>query len=103
MSNSHPRRKRKARQSNDGKAFELAVQKFVAALDPNAEVIRDFKGVDRDTGSRQQMDVWVKSRALGGHIPITVLISCKDYNRRLHAGDIRSFCADSRIHQQRWA
>ena len=71
----------------------MAVTQFVSALDPNAKVIRDYKGRDKDTGERQQMDVWVNAIVLG-HFPVSILISCKDYKRVLHAGDIRTFRAE---------
>jgi hypothetical protein len=77
-------------QKNTGKAFEEAVARFVQAVDPRAEVIRNYMGRDKDTGERQQMDVLVRARLMG-HFPQTVLISCKDYRRLLHAGDVRTF------------
>src|SRR5258706_2573730 len=87
------KRKDAAPPKNTGKAFELAVTEFVKALDPKAEVTHNFKGRDRDTGECQQMDVWVKATVME-FFPVTILISCKDYGRVLHAGDIRAFCAE---------
>src|SRR6266478_6159315 len=76
--------------TNTGRKFEEAVARFVQALDPNAEVTHNVFGKDKDTGERQQMDVLVKTRTLV-HFPTTILISCKDYKRKLHVGDIRNF------------
>jgi len=38
----------------------------------------------------RQCDVWVNAK-IGGHWPISILISCKDHNQKLDVGDIGAF------------
>jgi hypothetical protein len=77
------------------KQFEVAVRKFVEALDPSAEVLFDHKVPDRDTGTLRQVDVWVNA-TYGGHIPISILVSCKDYRRKVNIAHIGTFCDEVR-------
>lgn len=76
-----------------GRDFERAVHEFVRTLDANAEVLFDQKVPDAHTGTLRQVDVWVRF-SLGGHIPISILVSCKDHRRRLDIHDIESFHAE---------
>jgi len=76
-----------------GKQFEKDVYAFVKALDPKAQVLFNHKVPDKETGSLRQVDVWIKAE-LGGHIPISILISCKDYKRKLNIAHIESFAQE---------
>jgi len=73
-----------------GKQFEKAVYAFVKALSPNSQVFFDHKVPDRDTGTFRQVDAWIETN-YGGHIPLTILISCKDYIRKLDISHIGTF------------
>jgi hypothetical protein len=72
------------------KAFETAVAAFIAALDPSADVQHNVRLPDRHHSGLRQRDVWVQAK-LAGHYPVTVLVSCKRYRRKLHSGDIDAF------------
>ncbi len=61
-----------------GKQFEIAVHNFLSTLAPNAKVIFDHKVVDKDTGKKRQIDVWIET-LIANHFPVSILISCKDY------------------------
>ncbi len=76
--------------SPKGKGFELAVHAFAQSLNPTAEVLFDHKVEDRDTKTLRQCDVWINT-SLGGHWPLSILVSCKDHKRKLHVGDIGAF------------
>jgi len=76
-----------------GRDFEEAVFKFVAALDPSAQVLFDQKVPDRHTKTPRQVDVWINAK-FGGHIPIAILVSCKEHGARLDIGDIGEFYAE---------
>jgi hypothetical protein len=78
-----------------GYEFEKAVFAFVNTLDPTAEVLFDHKVFDKDTGTLRQCDVWINAK-FGGHLPLSILVSCKDYDRKLHIGDIGAFCNEVR-------
>lgn len=79
-----------------GRNFEKAVYTVAKALDPSAEVIFDHRVPDRDVPELlRQVDVWINAK-LGGHVTITVYISCKDYNRKLHIGDVERFITEVR-------
>lgn len=79
-----------------GRTFEIAVYDMVKALDASAEVIFDHKVPDRDVPETlRQVDVWINA-TVGGHWPISVLISCKDHKRRLNVGDIEKFLGEVR-------
>lgn len=78
-----------------GKGFEVAVHHFVQSLDPSAEVLFDHKVEDRDSKTMRQCDVWINTK-IGGHWPISILVSCKDHKRKLHVGDIGSFADEIR-------
>jgi hypothetical protein len=75
------------------RAFEQAVFAFLQLLleyDPNATVRYNPPKIDRDTGKKQQVDAWIDYK-IGGHLPVKMLISCKDHGRKLDVGDIRTF------------
>lgn len=79
-----------------GRAFEKAVHTFVQTLDPSAEVLFDYKVPDRDTGTLRQCDVWINA-CIGGHWPISILVSCKDdknSRRKLDIGAITTFSGE---------
>lgn len=78
-----------------GREFEKAVYAFARTLDPSAEVLFDHKVPDRDTGKPRQCDVWINAR-FGGHWPQSILVSCKDYRRKIHSGNIGTFCDEVR-------
>lgn len=78
-----------------GYGFERAVYDFASRLDPKAEVLFDHKVPDKDTGTPRQCDVWINAN-FGNHIPISILISCKDHGRKLDVGDIGNFCDEVR-------
>lgn len=92
-------KKRKIKKSDSKKAwrdFEEAVFAFVKTLDPSAEVLFNHKVPDRDTGTLRQCDAWINAK-FGGHLPISILVSCKDYNsKKLDIGDIGTFCNEVR-------
>lgn len=73
-----------------GSEFEEAVFRFVKSLDPHAEVLLNHSVPDRDTGEPRQCDVWINAK-FGGHLPLSILVSCKDHKRKLHSGDIGTF------------
>ncbi|OVE82250.1 hypothetical protein BVY04_01480 [bacterium M21] len=87
-------RKRKAK--NTGKDFEEAVLQFVQALDPTAKVLFDHYVPDRETGVKRQCDVWIEAK-LGGHIPFSVYVSCKDYKRKLDSNHIDTFIREREV------
>lgn len=72
------------------KEFEKAVAKFVAALDPKAQVKHDAKLLDVHTNTPRQRDVWVEAKVCH-HFPVKILISCKRENRKLNQQDIDAF------------
>src|SRR2546430_2453487 len=78
-----------------GRDFEEAVFSLVKALDPTADVKFDHKVIDRDTGTPRQVDVWVNGK-YGGHFPFSLLISCKDYNRKVTVQQMGTFCDELR-------
>lgn len=78
---------------SQGTQFEKDVYAFVKALDPKAGVFFNHKVPDKDTGSQRQVDVWVNAK-LGGHIPISILVSCKDHKRKLNINHIESFAQE---------
>jgi hypothetical protein len=77
-------------QDPKGRQFEIFVADFVAALDPKATVRHDVRLPDRHTGRLRQRDVWVETKLLG-HFPAKILISCKDWGRKLSERDIDAF------------
>lgn len=83
------------RNNKAGYGFERAVYEFASRLDVGAEVLFNHKVPDRDTGTLRQCDVWINTR-IGGHFPISILVSCKDHGRKLNVGDIGSFCDEVR-------
>ncbi len=78
-----------------GKAFELAVHDFVKRLAPNAKVIFDHKVKDKDTGSYRQVDVWIET-LIENHFPLSILVSCKDYKRKVDIAHIGTFINEVR-------
>ena len=76
--------------SNSGKDFEIAVYNFVKTLDPDSEVIFDHKIPDKDTGTLRQCDVWINAM-FKGHWPLSILVSCKDWDKKIDIGEIGKF------------
>ena len=79
--------------ADQGKQFEKDVYEFVKALDPKAQVLFNHKVPDKDTGSLRQVDAWINAK-FGDHIPISILVSCKDYKRKLNITHIESFAQE---------
>ncbi len=77
------------------KAFEKAVAAFLQALDPAARVKDDVRIPDIDTGLPRQRDVWIET-SFGGHIPITILVSCKREKSKLSQQDLDAFAGELR-------
>jgi Restriction endonuclease len=75
------------------KRFEQAVAAFAAALDPSATVKHDLRLPDRHHGRRRQRDVWIDAK-IGGHFPVSVLVSCKRTKRKLNSADVDSFSGE---------
>lgn len=78
-----------------GKQFETAVYEFVKKLSPSSKVWFDHKVLDRDTGSKRQIDAWVET-IIADHYPISILISCKDYTRKVNISHIDTFINEVR-------
>ncbi|MGE3108406.1 MAG: restriction endonuclease [Phycisphaerales bacterium] len=78
-----------------GEQFEKTVFEFYRGLDADAQVVFDHRVPDRDTKALRQVDVWVTCR-LFGHLPISVLISCKDHSRPLDVGEVETFLGEIR-------
>lgn len=78
---------------NSGKAFERAVYEFARSLSPDAEVIPDHKPRDVHTRRKRQADVWINYK-VGGHIPLKILVSCKDWRRKVGEPDIDKFSGE---------
>lgn len=79
--------------SPDWKEFEIAVARFVEALDPQSRVTHDVKLPDIHTNTLRQRDVWIEARVCQ-HFPIKVLISCKRRRRKLSQQDIDAFIGE---------
>lgn len=79
----------------DWEQFEVAVERFVAALDPSVTVRRNVKLPDRDTGLPRQRDVWIETK-ICNLFPIKILISCKNWATKLDEGDIDAFIGELR-------
>jgi hypothetical protein len=75
--------------------FEIAVARFVAALDPNAVVRQDVRLPDVDTGRLRQRDVWIEAK-ICQHFPVKVLVSCKHTGAKLDEQDIDAFVGEFR-------
>jgi hypothetical protein len=75
--------------------FEKDVWAFVKSLDSSAQVLFDHTVLDKDTGTPRQVDAWVNAK-FGGHIPISILVSCKQHGRKLNITHIDSFAAEVR-------
>lgn len=80
----------KPRASAEWVEFEAAVASFLAALDSSAHVRPNVRLPDRHTGRPRQRDVWIETR-LFGHFPVSILVSCKRYRRKLNQQDIDAF------------
>jgi hypothetical protein len=80
---------------NPSKQFEQAVLEFTKTLDPTAKVFFNHKVLDRDTGTSRQVDVWIEAK-FGGHLPISILVSCKKHKRKLDITHIDTFAAEVR-------
>lgn len=76
-----------------GKQFEKAVYDFLKAISPDSQIFFDYKVPDKDTGVLRQVDAWIKTN-YGGHIPLSILISCKDYKRKLNISHIETFISE---------
>ena len=76
-----------------GKKFEIAVYEFVKALTPNSQVFFDHTVPDKDTGALRQTDAWVQT-TFAGHIPLSILVSCKNYKRKLNISHIETFISE---------
>lgn len=70
--------------------YEIAVSAFLQALNPSDTVIHDHKEPDRQTNKPRQRDVWIETR-IGGLISVCILVSCKDYKRKLNQMNIDHF------------
>lgn len=75
--------------------FEKAVHAFIQKLNPSAQVIWDHHVPDRDTGSLRQVDVWVNTK-IGGHFPISILVSCKHKKRKVDITQMGTFLDEVR-------
>jgi len=75
--------------------FEKDVWAFVKALDPFATVFFNHKVQDINTKTLRQVDAWINAK-YGGHIPISILVSCKKYKRKLNITHIESFNSEVR-------
>ena len=75
------------------KQFEQAVSAFLQALDPVAKVTHDKQTPDTDTGTPRQRDVWIET-SFGGHLRITILVSCKRKKAKLNQQDLDAFIGE---------
>jgi hypothetical protein len=85
----------------DWQAFEIAVARFAAAMDPAAVVRHNVLLADADTGHQRQRDVIIEAR-ICKIFPVTVLVSCKYWESKLHEGHIDAFVGEllsSRAHK----
>jgi hypothetical protein len=85
----------------DWKAFEIAVAKFAAAMDPSAVVRHNVLLPDADTGHARQHDVIIEAR-ICKIFPVTILVSCKYWHSKLDEGHIDTFIGEflsSRAHK----
>lgn len=79
-----------------GKDFEKAVEAFCRHLDPKADCQFDIRVPDRDTKTLRQVDGWITLRVMGGHIPISMLVSCKDHARPIDIEGVEKCSAEMR-------
>lgn len=77
------------------KLFEQAVADFLARLAPGARVTRNVYLPDADTGRNRQRDVWIEA-TVGGLIPVTILVSCKRYKRKVDQQQMDAFLGEWR-------
>lgn len=72
------------------KEYEIAVKKFITALDPNAKVEHDIYLPDKHTKKPRQRDVYIMAKVCN-HFPVEIYVSCKRYKRKLNLQDIDAF------------
>jgi hypothetical protein len=82
------------KRKKSGRAFEEAVWAFARAINPDATVRFDHYVPDRETGTARQCDVWIET-LIGGHWPLKINVSCKDYQRKLDVGHIDTFIRET--------
>ena len=75
------------------KEFEIAVTKFIEALDPSAKVTHDAMLPDLDTGTLRQRDVWIETK-VSEHFSLQILVSCKRYKAKLNQQHIDAFIGE---------
>lgn len=63
--------------------FEIAVAKFIDALDEKSIVKHDVDIPDQDTGEDRQRDVWIEAK-IANHFSVSVLVSCKRWKKKLN-------------------
>lgn len=66
--------------------YEQTVQKMLAALDPEAQVLHDARIEGRLSLASRQIDVWVRGSVIG--MPITVAVECKRHRRTVDVGTV---------------
>lgn len=71
----------------------MAVAAFAAALDPTAKVTHNARLADEHHRGKRQRDVWIEAK-IGGHFPVSILVSCKRHKRKLHSADIDAFTGE---------
>lgn len=77
------------------KQFELAVTRFLKALDPTAEITHNKIIPDADTGHPRQRDIWIESKILN-HFTVKILVSCKRYKHKINSQDLDAFIGEIR-------
>jgi hypothetical protein len=77
----------------DWHQFEVAVAAFIQALGPGAAVSHNLRLPDKHTRTPRQRDVWIKTLLLG-HFPLTALVSCKRYKRKVDQLQIEHFSGE---------
>lgn len=77
------------------KLFEQAVAAFLDRLAPGARVTSNAYRPDADTGRNRQRDVWIEA-SVGGLIPVTILVSCKRYKRKVDQQQLDAFLGEWR-------
>jgi len=75
--------------------FERAVTAFLQALDPSATVRHNVVIPDIDTNEPRQRDAWIET-SFGGHLRITILVSCKRKKSKLSQQDLDAFIGELR-------
>jgi len=75
--------------------YEKTVYAFVKALDPSLAINHNVFTNDYDTGKPRQRDIIINA-SIAQIFPVTILISCKDKNRKLSEQDIDAFIGEMR-------